>query len=122
MLLMGQIKSSLAPAGPVLGFERQEKGPLNFLGEQQIDLQRLIDSTPRMKPRDRASAFLQEFLADGRHLAGEVISQAKALDITEGTLNRAAKELGVQRSRQGNLFFLQLPGDGVPARASHSAD
>ncbi|MCR4644417.1 MAG: AAA family ATPase [Oscillospiraceae bacterium] len=109
MLFMGQVKSSLAPVGPVVGFERTERGPLNYLGEQSIDLQRLIDGESRVLPRDRAAEFLQDFLADGRKPVREVEEAAKAQGISKATLQRAIGQLSIKRIREKNSHYLALP-------------
>ena len=114
-IYMGHVKSSLAPAGPVLGFERTQQGPLQYLGEQSMDVQRLLDSVPRMMPRDTAADFLQEFLKDGKHPVKEVLEAAKEQGISKGTLVRAAKELGVMKIRNGNQHYMALPEDIEPA-------
>ncbi|MBP0974161.1 MAG: AAA family ATPase [Oscillospiraceae bacterium] len=111
MLLMGHVKSSLAPSGPVLGFERQEKKPLNFIGEQSIDIHRMLNGDPRVLPRDKAAEFLVDYLADGRRPVQEVVQAAEQKSISETTLNRAAKKLGIERIREKNSFFWALPAE-----------
>ena len=111
VLLMGQIKSSLAPAGAVIGFERTERGNLRFIGEQNVDMQRLLDGTSHLRPRDLASDFLQDFLDQGRKPVSEVMEEARKRNLHEATVIRAAKALGILRIREGNHFFMQLPSE-----------
>ena len=77
--------------------------------EQSIELQRLINGESRILPRDRAGEFLQDHLADGRRSVQEVKEAAEKQGITEGTLKRTAKRLGIVRIREGNQFFMELP-------------
>ncbi|MCR4646090.1 MAG: AAA family ATPase [Oscillospiraceae bacterium] len=109
MIYMGQIKSSLAPAGAVVGFERTDTGALRYAGEQHVNMQELIDGTSRVRPRERAGEFLEEILADGKKPVAAVKEAASSRGIAIGTLRRAYKELGIQHIRVGNEHYMALP-------------
>ncbi|MBP0973644.1 MAG: AAA family ATPase [Oscillospiraceae bacterium] len=108
-LCMGQIKSSLAPMGPVVGFERTETGTLHYLGEQDIEAHRLLESGCGSRPREKATEFVQAYLADGRKPVKEVEEAARAQGISCATLKRALGSLGIERIREGYHYYLALP-------------
>ena len=108
-LCMGQIKSSLAPMGPVVGFERTETGTLHYLGEQDIEANRLLENGCGSRPREKAAEFVQAYLADGRKPVKEVEEAARAQGISCATLTRALGSLGIERIREGYHYYLALP-------------
>ena len=64
--------------------------------------------------RDEATVWLAEALADGPRPAKELLAQAKKDGISEGTLKRAKRELGVIASKDGwdGGWVWRLPHDG----------
>lgn len=102
------IKYNLSERGPSLAYEliggdfqRGQVPRLKWLGEVDI---RPEDLEPRPghvgRPddaRQAAKAFLQQFLADGVRPIKEVLAAGERRGITERTLRRAAKDLGLQK-------------------------
>ena len=71
---------------------------------------------------DAATDFLRDILADGPLPSSEVKALAADVDITERTLERAKKKLGIESERKGfgagSAVHLSLPkGRGDSSRA-----
>lgn len=110
--VLAQSKSSLGPLAPSLVYEIEpvtlEGGittsRIRWLGPVDVTADDLMLANVPMQrdtPRRDAQAFLQDFLADGPRLANDVTAAAKALGISERTLQRAKGELGVVSDRRG---------------------
>ena len=69
----------------------------------------------RRMPRDKATTFLREFLAQGEKRATEVILAGSAAGLSEKTIRRAALELRVEKSRRAGVSWWSLPGTPPPA-------
>lgn len=65
-------------------------------------------------PRSEAVDWLRGMLADGAKPSPTILSQAKADGISEKTLRRAKKELGVTAKRVGQGWVWQLPDTPPP--------
>ena len=60
-----------------------------------------------------ATDLLSEYLSSGSKKATDVARAARdAWGISESTLKRARKKLGVKAVKKGNVWFLKLPKDG----------
>ena len=57
---------------------------------------------------EEAEEFLKELMKDGPVLAQSIEDERKAARITEATLKRAKKRLGIKSKRTGNLWFWYL--------------
>jgi hypothetical protein len=69
---------------------------------------------PEPAARADAQAFLGSFLADGPRLATEIQEAAKVAGISEATLRRAQKDLGIKPRKQGKEWSWSLPAVAVP--------
>ena len=65
-------------------------------------------------PRGEAIDWLRGLLADGGQLSATILARAKADGISEKTLRRAKKELGVTAERNGQGWGWQLPDTPPP--------
>lgn len=104
--LLAQVKSSLAPQGKSIRYE-VEDGAVNWLGVSDVSAEELRAPPQRVEGRgtvERATAFLQNFLADGPQSANATFRTAEQEGISNRTLKRAKEQLGVQslRTSAGN--------------------
>lgn len=106
-------KSNLAPNGTSQAFGFDESG-LSWLGEYEITIDELLDGKTGEKKtdtqKDSAMAFLQAALADGDVPSTELMRGANSKGITEITLRRAKKAIGVKSYQSGGAWFCSLTG------------
>ncbi len=71
------------------------------------------EDNERGDARSEAIEILQDVLSDGPRPTADVLKQARPLGITEATLRRARKQLGIQRIKEGfgeeGRWLLALP-------------
>jgi hypothetical protein len=102
-------KTNLAPIAPSLAFvlavpPGADMPRVEWLGVSSQSADALTAEPPPRKDTaemDEATAFLRSFLAGGPLPAKEVKREAKERDITEPTLRRAKKRLGVVAEKEG---------------------
>jgi hypothetical protein len=70
-------------------------------------------------PRDEAKAWLQTVLRDGPVEAKKLLRQAKADGVSEKTLRRAKKELGVFSDQRQSGWAWMLPDDTSKGDGQH---
>ncbi len=107
--IMMHIKSSLARQGQPLRFSLSEKIGMHLEGvyEGELETLMLADSSLAKhgdKPKE-AEAFLTEFLANGACRSEYVLRAAKARGITERTLARARKKLGIKAEKRADGWY-----------------
>ena len=116
--LVVHIKHNIAKRGQTQSYEiYSENGgmaTLNWLGPSDITIDDLISSeggTPRMSALDEAIQFLRVFLKNGPEPTTKVEKEAAARDISEKTLERARRSLGVVSKKKGKSWVLSLPDE-----------
>ena len=106
-------KSNLAPNGTPQAFGFDDS-VLTWLGEYEITLDELLDGKKKEPKtdtqKDAAMSFLQTALADGDVLSTEIMREANARGITEITLRRAKKAIGVRSYQSSGVWFCSLAG------------
>lgn len=70
----------------------------------------LSDST-HTTPRDEAEQWLRQALQDGRVSSAKLAAEAKREGISERTLKRAKKGLGVVSEKDGSAWYCRLPDE-----------
>lgn len=116
--LVVHIKHNIAVRGQTQTYEiYSEDGgmaTLNWLGPSDITIDDLISSeggTPKMSALDEAIQFLRVFLKNGPEPTTKVEKEAAARDISEKTLERARRSLGVVSKKKGKSWVLSLPDE-----------
>ena len=116
--LVVHIKHNIAVRGQTQTYEiYSEDGgmaTLNWLGPSDITIDDLISSeggTPKMSALDDAIQFLRVFLKHGPEATTKVEKEAAARDISEKTLERARRSLGVVSKKKGKSWVLSLPDE-----------
>lgn len=116
--LVVHIKHNIAPRGQTQTYElyAEEEGEmalLNWLGPSDITIDDLISPTEgkRMSALDEAVQFLRVFLKNGPEPTTTVEKEAAARDISEKTLERARRSLGVRSSKVKSKWYLSLPDE-----------
>lgn len=116
--LVVHIKHNIAVRGQTQTYEiYSEDGgmaTLNWLGPSDITIDDLISSeggTPKMSALDEAIQFLRVFLKNGPEATTKVEKEAAARDISEKTLERARRSLGVVSKKKGKSWVLSLPDE-----------
>lgn len=111
MIVIAQAPSSYGEGEPI-AFRLDHDGQTPFLArvegewDDDISLVDLLPRPPRRRPTarrsklDAASVFLLEHLGSGQHTRPELVQLARRRRISERTLERAAAELGVERTPQ----------------------
>lgn len=116
--LVVHIKHNIAKRGQTQSYEiyADDGGmaTLNWLGPSDITIDDLISSeggTPKMSALDEAIQFLRVFLKNGPEPTTKVEKEAAARDISEKTLERARRSLGVVSKKKGKSWVLSLPDE-----------
>ncbi len=78
-----------------------ESAPVAMHADDALAAELQPTNNRRGEPRRKAMEFLTDFLCDGSRSADEVFAAADDAGIAEKTLNRAAKELGIEKSKAG---------------------
>lgn len=124
--LLAVIKSNVAVKPPALEWSRPQDQPIVWHGPSEHDPETLFSGGGNFKqPRDDAAAFLTAALADGPRLSREVTEEAGERGISEMTLRRAAKGIGVEYRKGGpsreSPWFAGLPETDWPSFISEIA-
>jgi len=108
--VLASTKNNLAmsPASLMFSLEEAESGSVrvNWLGQSEVSAKDLL-ATPQDREhadaRSEAVEFLNEVLADGPVAASQVKEEAEDAGISERTLARAKKVVGVMSYREGEI-------------------
>jgi hypothetical protein len=113
-------KSNLAPCGAAQAFGFDESSGFTWLGEYEITLDELLEGKTKEPKtdtqKDLAMSFLQNALADGAVPSTRLMRDANAQGITEITLRRAKKAIGVRSFQEGREWFCAI---GAPDSDAH---
>ncbi len=120
------LKSNLTPKMPSLTFSIKEGqflwGGVSSLTPEQVLAVPAEDGAKT--ELEEAKEFLQQLLSDGQMPSTEVKSQAREAGISEATLRRAKRTLGVQVKRVGfgieGKWFWELPKTLIDDKDAHS--
>jgi len=115
--VMAPIKTNLARKPPAQCFKIVAAGDddpphIEWLGDARIDARRLLDNQRQPLARDQAIDFLRRALAGGPKMTTAVEQRAQEAGIAIPTLGRARKALGIYKKKEGNRWFMRLPGQG----------
>ena len=104
---MSHEKSSLAPRGKTKLFEiNPDEGGIKALGENDLSMDDYIRQASENRRRaapavEAAKEFLKDQMPGGKRPAKELKNLAKANKISDRTLDRARKELGIVSKQEG---------------------
>jgi hypothetical protein len=114
-----QLKSNLGQFGPSLGYVIEADGTFRWTGESQLTASTILG--PELTAEENgamaeAKDFLLSALAQGGRPIEEIEAEARQEGISERTLRRAKKALGVESSKPGMTTGWQwlLPEGGQP--------
>lgn len=119
MKYMSHEKSSLDKRGKTILFEiNPEEGGIKYLGESSMTMddytRQASENRRRAAPAvEAAKEFLKDQMPEGKRAAKELKNLATANKISERTLERAKKELGVVSVKEGfgGQCFWQFPSE-----------
>jgi KaiC/GvpD/RAD55 family RecA-like ATPase len=106
-------KSNLAPPGASQAFGLDPVGGFCWMGEYEISIDELLGGAAKA-PKDqlsRACNMIKSMLAYGPVAAIDILLKAEEQDISEKTLKRAKKALGVISIKHGEQWFWDFPID-----------
>jgi len=113
---IAHIKCNVSALAPTLGYVIVD-GQLEFTGESDLTADDLLAAESKTKrPKDIAHDLLIEVLDGGKPMRQKrLFKKAKDAGISESTLRRVAKDLGVKKKRKGGLagagyWVWRLPG------------
>jgi hypothetical protein len=123
--VLAQVKNNLAPPQPSLAYEVHTAagGPptLSWLGPTDWTADQLLagpSPAPPLPERERARAFLTDFLGEGPRTSRQLWAAAQEQGLSERTLQRAKRALSIRsvwRSVDGRPQCLWLlPGQPLP--------
>lgn len=105
--LISHTKSSLAAKGQSLSFYIDSNGKIVW--GDFIDNLDPAGTEEKATKRDLAKDFLLETLTDGSKSANEIVLAAHEKQISDKTLQRGKKELGIISYSEGGMWFWKLP-------------
>ena len=115
--LMAHSKSNLRKKGPTLAFEIRD-GVFYWCSRgselSADDLVRASNRAGSGRPDDKkqsAIGWLEDLLSDGPVRSTKVLAEAERSEISEKTVRRAKKELGVTVLRDGSAWYWALKDD-----------
>lgn len=106
--LINHTKSSLSARGKSLTFSIDENGKIVW-GDFVDNANSNDDTEEKVTKRDFAKEFLRDILANGSVSANDISSAAEEKMISDKTLQRAKKELGITSYPEGGMWFWKLP-------------
>jgi putative DNA primase/helicase len=125
------VKNNLGPTAPTLAFKIAGQPPVTAWEKEPVEG---MDADSLLQPdtkhgRDtklrEAEAFLRRYLADGSKAADDIKAAATSEGISERTLERAAKELKIDKAKtheyRGRWHWM-LPAAATKAAKSHQPD
>jgi RecA-family ATPase len=120
-------KSNLAPAGSSQAYGFDEISGFTWLGECEVTLDELLEGKAKEPKtdtqKDAAMSFLQDVLAECDVPSTELMRMANARNITEITLRRAKKAIGVKSYQSGGAWYCSLSGsDAHQTPDAHTAE
>jgi hypothetical protein len=98
-----QTKSNLAPKGAAIGYKLTADG-FAWTGESDLTAEQILSgvaNSEEAEARTEAQEFLREFLRDGEKEFNDVMKNGKENGLSEKTLRRAKKRLGVISRKEG---------------------
>lgn len=105
------LKSSLTMTGPTLGFEITEQG-FYWTGLSSLTVGALfkgdVQAEAERSTIEKAEEFLIEALVSGPILSKDLIQEARDCGISERTLNRAKKKIGVKSQKEGDRWYWNM--------------
>lgn len=109
VIVMAQIKSSLAPEGEPIAFELNKETGFRFIGKYDISIDDLLNGVATTSKLEQAEKLLRDMLSDGSSIKQKQLQhQAKIRNISERTLNEAKKNVGVRSFRSNNEWYWKL--------------
>lgn len=105
---MFPVKSSLAPEGDAIAFSINELG-FCWLGRQEVNKEMLKEATLTDNKKTLAMRIIQSVLIDHDVPSKEIIRKLKFMDVSERTINKAKKDLGIVSYRGDNEWYWHLP-------------
>lgn len=101
--VIAPIKSNLAAAMPAVAFTITEEPALAWKGTVEVDIAELlaVAAPEEHGAREEAKTFLKEVLADGNVPQKDIFKEAREFGISDATLRRAAKDMGIDAARIG---------------------
>jgi len=108
-------KSNLAPTGQSQAFGLDLNSGFCWMGEYDITIDELLNGERNVKPENqftKAQMFLEDILRCRPVAATEVFRQAEEKGISDTTLNRAKKAMGVHSFKNNGKWYWELPIEG----------
>lgn len=105
--VMAHSKSNLAPQGSSITFEIGAE--FRFIGECDVTVDELLNGFSRRDVLGEAKQLLSSLLSDTTQPSKLIAGKARALNISERTLKKAKKELGIVSEKVGEQWFSRLP-------------
>ena len=105
---MFPIKSSLAPEGEAIAFSINEMG-FCWLGKRELDKEILKENKLADNKKTLAMRIIQSVLSDRDVPSKDIIKKLKYMDVSERTINKAKKDLGIVSYSGDNEWYWHLP-------------
>ncbi|NLI00661.1 MAG: AAA family ATPase, partial [Chthonomonadales bacterium] len=118
------VKNNLAAEPPSVVYElvpANDVARIAWRGTCELTAEQVLNRTAADMPADDAAQFLLDALADGPRPSRDIEQQAARLGISDRTLQRARKDVGVTAYQEGRCWMLRLPDRQTANRSSRGA-
>ena len=110
---MFPIKSSLAPEGPAIGFRFDRDAGFKWLGICEANVSPdVLPPGNRVGKMPDATELLISMLADGELPSAEVLERMSMNGISERTVYKIKRLLGIESRKKGRVWYWRLQTDG----------
>ena len=106
---MFPVKSSLAPEGAAIAFSLSGMLGFCWMGQRDIDTNALSSYSLDDSKKALAMRVIQDMLADHDVLSTDIVKKLKLMDVSERTMNKAKKEIGIVSYRKRGVWYWHLP-------------
>lgn len=106
---MFPVKSSLAPEGAAIAFSLSGMLGFCWMGQRDIDTNKLSAYSLDDSKKTLAMRVIQDMLADHDVLSTDIVKKLKLMDVSERTMNKAKKEIGIVSYRKRGVWYWHLP-------------
>jgi hypothetical protein len=113
---MFPVKSSLAPEGSAVAFSMNDLLGFCWLGRRNIDTNDITLFADEESKKTLATRIIRDVLAIRDDMSSHILRKLKLMDVSERTINKVKKELGIESYRRDGSWYWHLP-DGANNKA-----
>ncbi len=107
------VKSSLASEGSAVAFSMNDIIGFCWLGKRKIDTNDMSIFADEESKKTLATRIIRDVLSVHDDLSSHIIRTLKLMDVSERTINKVKKELGIESYRRDGSWHWHLPDGSI---------